>query len=462
MAVPVVLVVDDEASIRRTLREILEYEDYAVEEAEDGVIALEKLRAARFDVVLLDVKMPKKDGMEVLEAIAKEKIDVPVVMISGHGTIDTAVEATRLGAYDFVEKPPDLNRLLLTIRNAIDRGQLESENRRMRQTIVEQTTGALSPILGESSAIKAIKDTMERVAPTEARVLITGEPGTGKELVAKWIHRLSNRSEGPVVEVNCAAIPGELIESEMFGHEKGSFTGATKQRIGKFEQAHGGTLFLDEIGDMSLSAQAKVLRALQENSVTRVGGDRSIPVDVRVIAATNKDLLVQIGEKQFREDLYHRLSVILIHVPPLRERKGDIAVITENIADRIARRNGLEPKPFSKEALAALEQFEWRGNVRELHNVVERLTILSQGERITQLDVERYVLPGGSASNPIVGLLDRFDQFAEFRDNAEKLFIEHKLVQNEWNISRTAEAIGIQRSHLYNKMSKYDIQRGDE
>lgn len=462
MAVPVVLVVDDEASIRRTLREILEYEDYAVEEAEDGVVALEKLRASRFDVVLLDVKMPKKDGMEVLEAIAKEKIDVPVVMISGHGTIDTALEATRLGAYDFVEKPPDLNRLLLTIRNAMDRGQLKSENRRMRQTIVEQTTGALSPILGESSAIKAIKDTMERVAPTEARVLITGEPGTGKELVAKWIHRLSNRSEGPVIEVNCAAIPGELIESEMFGHEKGSFTGATKQRIGKFEQAHGGTLFLDEIGDMSLAAQAKVLRALQESTITRVGGDRPISVDVRVIAATNKDLLFQIGEKLFREDLYHRLSVILIHVPPLRERKGDIAVITENIADRIARRNGLEPKPFSKEALAALEQFEWRGNVRELHNVIERLTILSEGERITQLDVERYVLPGGSASNPIVGLLDRFDQFSEFRDNAEKMFIEHKLVQNEWNISRTAEAIGIQRSHLYNKMSKYDIKRGDE
>ena len=462
MAVPVVLVVDDEASIRRTLREILEYEDYAVEEAEDGVVALEKLRTTRFDVVLLDVKMPKKDGMEVLEAIAKEKIDVPVVMISGHGTIDTALEATRLGAYDFVEKPPDLNRLLLTIRNAMDRGQLKSENRRMRQTIVEQTTGALSPILGESSAIKAIKDTMERVAPTEARVLITGEPGTGKELVAKWIHRLSNRSEGPVIEVNCAAIPGELIESEMFGHEKGSFTGATRQRIGKFEQAHGGTLFLDEIGDMSLAAQAKVLRALQESTITRVGGDRPISVDVRVIAATNKDLLFQIGEKLFREDLYHRLSVILIHVPPLRERKGDIAVITENIADRIARRNGLEPKPFSKEALAALEQFEWRGNVRELHNVIERLTILSEGERITQLDVERYVLPGGSASNPIVGLLDRFDQFSEFRDNAEKMFIEHKLVQNEWNISRTAEAIGIQRSHLYNKMSKYDIKRGDE
>ncbi len=462
MAVPVILVVDDEASIRRTLREILEYEDFAVEEAEDGEEALGKLRAQRFDVVLLDVKMPKKDGLEVLAAIAKDQIDVPVVMISGHGTIDTAVEATRLGAYDFIEKPPDLNRLLLTIRNAMDRSQLESENRRMRQTIVEKVSGTLTPILGDSPGIKAIKETIERVAPTEARILITGEAGTGKELVAKWIHRLSNRSDGQVIEVNCAAIPSELIESELFGHEKGSFTGATKQRIGKFEQAHGGTLFLDEIGDMSLSAQAKVLRALQENTITRVGGDRSIPVDVRVIAATNKDLLNQIEENQFREDLYHRLSVILIHVPPLRERRGDVGVITENIAERIARRNGLEPKPFSKEALGALGQFDWRGNVRELHNVVERLTILSQGERITGVDVERYVHPGGSAANPIVGLLDRFEQFADFRDSAEKLFIEHKLMLNDWNISRTAESIGIQRSHLYNKMSKYEIQRGDE
>ena len=262
--------------------------------------------------------------------------------------------------------------------------------------------------------------------------------------------------------MNCAAIPSELIESELFGHEKGSFTGATKQRIGKFEQAHGGTLFLDEIGDMSLSAQAKVLRALQESTITRVGGDRSLPVDVRVIAATNKNLLQQIEEHHFREDLYHRLSVILFHVPPLRERRVDIPVLTESIAVRIARRNGLEPKPFSPDALAALQHFEWRGNVRELHNVVERLTILSQGERITQLDVERYVLPGGSTSNPILGLLDRYDQFADFRDNAEKLFIEHKLTQNDWNISRTAESIGIQRSHLYNKMGKYDISRGDE
>jgi len=462
MAVPVILVVDDEASIRRTLREILEYEDYAVEEAEDGEAALAKLRKDRFDVVLLDVKMPKVDGLEVLATMGKEHIDVPVVMISGHGTIETAVEATKLGAFDFVEKPPDLNRLLLSLRNAMDRGQLESENKRMRQTIVEKVSGELTPILGESPGIRSIKDTIERVAPTEARVLVTGEAGTGKELVAKWIHKLSHRNEGPVVEVNCAAIPSELIESELFGHEKGSFTGATKQRIGKFEQAHGGTLFLDEIGDMSLSAQAKVLRALQENTITRVGGDRSIPVDVRVIAATNKDLLAQIGEHEFREDLYHRLSVILIHVPPLRERRGDVPVITENIAERIARRNGLEPKPFTRDALTAMSNFDWRGNVRELHNVVERLTILSQGERITELDVERYVHPGGASGNPIIGLLDRFDQFSDFRDSAEKLFIEHKLTQNDWNISRTAEAIGIQRSHLYNKMSKYDISRDEE
>jgi len=462
VAVPSILVVDDEAAIRRTLREILEYEDWAVTEAENGEAALSALRLQPFDVVLLDVKMPKLDGLEVLAAMEKEGLGVPVVMISGHGTIETAVEATKLGAFDFVEKPPDLNRLLVALRNAMDRGQLEAENRRMRQTISERHASDLTPILGESAAIRHIKDTIDRVAPTEARVLITGEPGTGKELVAKWVHRQSSRADGPVVEVNCAAIPGELIESELFGHEKGSFTGATKQRIGKFEQAHGGTLFLDEIGDMSLSAQAKVLRALQENEITRVGGDRSIPVDVRVIAATNKDLLERTREGGFREDLYHRLSVILMHVPPLRDRRSDIPIIAEHIADRLARRNGLEPKAFTPEALSALEACEWRGNVRELHNVVERLTILSQGERITHLDVERYVAPAGSHVNPIMGLMDRFDQFQEFRDMAEKLFIEHKLSEFDWNISRTAEAIGIQRSHLYNKMDKYDIQRATD
>ncbi len=462
MAVPTILIVDDEASIRRTLKEILEYEDYAVDEAEDGEVALEKLKKNRYDVVLLDVKMPRRDGMEVLQITASEQPDLPVVMISGHGNIETAVEATKFGAYDFIEKPPDLNRLLLTIRNALDRGQLEAENQRMRQTIVERHATDLTPMLGESPALRQIKETIERVAPTEARVLITGEPGTGKELVAKWIHHYSRRSQGPVVEVNCAAIPSELIESELFGHEKGSFTGATKQRIGKFEQSHNGTLFLDEIGDMSLSAQAKVLRALQENQITRVGGDRPLPVDVRVVAATNKRLLDQIEQHEFREDLYHRLSVILIHVPPLRERRDDIPIITTHIAERIARRNGLEPKPFSSEALTGLKKFEWRGNVRELHNVVERLLILSPGDTISLADVDRYATPGGSISNPIMGMVDQFSQFSEFRDMAEKLFIENKLSLNDWNISRTAEAIGIQRSHLYNKMGKYDIQRSDD
>ncbi|RMH65948.1 MAG: sigma-54-dependent Fis family transcriptional regulator [Bacteroidetes bacterium] len=460
MATSTVLVVDDEPSIRRTLREILEYEGYEVDDAEDGPEALARLREGRYDLVLLDIKMPGQDGLEVLQILSEEMPELPVVMISGHGTIETAVEATRLGAFDFIEKPPDLNRLLLTVRNALDRGQLAVENRRMKQTIVEQHQGDLTPILGESPAIQRIKETIERVAPTEARVLITGEPGTGKELVARWIHHLSARRDGPIVEVNCAAIPGELIESELFGHEKGSFTGATKQRIGKFEQASGGTLFLDEIGDMSLSAQAKVLRALQENRIQRVGGDRSIPVDVRVLAATNKNLLDQIAENEFREDLYHRLSVILIHVPPLRERRDDIPIITRFFAERLARRNGLPPKPFSADALARLQQYDWRGNVRELHNVVERLLILSDGEEITARDVERYVQPGAAASNPILSLLDQYDAFSDFRDKAEELFILHKLEQFDWNISRTAEAIGIQRSHLYNKMNKYKIERG--
>ncbi|HEX7069561.1 MAG TPA: sigma-54 dependent transcriptional regulator [Rhodothermales bacterium] len=457
-----ILVVDDEVSIRRTLREILEYEDYTVDEAVDGDEAVEKIRENRYDLVLLDIKMPKKDGMEVLAEIGNELPDVPVVMISGHGTIETAVEATKLGAFDFVEKPPDLNRLLVTLRNAMDRGHLAVENQRMRQAIVEQQEGEITPILGASPAIKRIKDTIDRVAPTEARVLITGEPGTGKELVAKWIHHLSPRREAPMVEVNCAAIPSELIESELFGHEKGSFTGATKQRIGKFEQAEGGTLFLDEIGDMSLSAQAKVLRALQENRITRVGGDRSIPVNVRVVAATNKNLLDQIAANAFREDLYHRLSVILIHVPPLRERRDDIPTITQHFSERLSRRNGLAPKVFTDEALTKMKQFEWRGNVRELHNVVERLLILSEGERVTASDVDRYVGSASSTSNQMQDLMGQFEQFSDFRDMAEKMFIVRKLEEFDWNVSKTAESIGIQRSHLYNKMNKYGIERTED
>lgn len=459
---PTILIADDEASIRRTLREILEYEGYDVEEAVDGDAALEKARSGSVDLVLLDIKMPKRDGMEVLQALHDDDSSLPVVMISGHGTVETAVEATRLGASDFLEKPPDLNRLLVTVRGALERGQLKVENKRIKQVIADAETADLTPIVGESPAIGRIKDTVARVAPTEARVLITGEAGTGKELVARWVHHQSERKGGPLVEVNCAAIPSELIESELFGHEKGSFTGATKQRIGKFEQADGGTLFLDEIGDMSLDAQAKVLRALQESRITRVGGDRAISVNVRVIAATNKDLLEQIDANLFREDLYHRLSVILIHVPPLRERRSDIPDIAKFILGQVMRRNGMSDREFSQEALDRLKHLDWRGNVRELRNVVERLLILSEGERIEAPDVDRYVRPGGAGADPIGALMDQHDQFSDFRDAAEKVFIERKLEEFAWNVSKTAEAIGIQRSHLYNKLSKYGIERDEE
>jgi DNA-binding NtrC family response regulator len=456
---PTILVVDDEASIRRTLREILEYEDFAVEEAVDGQEALDMIEAHQYDLVLLDVKMPERDGMEVLEEIASSTADLPVVMISGHGTIETAVEATKLGAYDFIEKPPDLNRLLVTVRNAMDHGELEVQNRRMRQTISEHSTGDLPPIIGDSEEVQDIKETIERVGPTEARVLISGENGTGKELVAKWIHHRSERADAPMVEVNCAAIPSELIESELFGHEKGAFTGATKQRIGKFEQAHEGTLFLDEIGDMSLSAQAKVLRVLQEDEIERVGGERSISVDVRVIAATNKDLMEEIEEGNFREDLYHRIGVILIEVPPLRRRREDIPMLTEHGAERLARRNGLPPKAFTDEALDRLQQYNWRGNVRELYNVVERLLILADGDQIEVGDVEQFVQPGPASDRPEQALIEAYDDFTQARDQFEKQFIERKLDEHDWNVSQTAETIGIQRSHLYNKLNKYGIER---
>ena len=455
---PTVLIADDEPAIRRTLREILEFEGYAVEEAADGDEAFDKARDG-VDLVLLDIKMPKRDGMEVLQALHDAESTVPVVMISGHGTVETAVEATQLGAVDFLEKPPDLNRLLVTVRGALDRGQLQVENTRLKQVVRDQSGASdLTPIVGDSPAIARIQQTVARVAPSEARVLITGEPGTGKELVARHLHAQSSRAEGPLVEVNCAAIPSELIESELFGHEKGAFTGATKQRIGKFEQADGGTLFLDEIGDMSLDAQAKVLRALQENRISRVGGDRSIPVDVRVVAATNRDLLQRVDENRFREDLYHRISVILVHVPPLRERRGDIPGIAEYILGQVMRRNGMDGKSFSDDALDALRRQEWRGNVRELRNVVERLLILSDGDVISAEDVDRYVVPGGSSGAP-VGLIDRYDTLFEFRDQAEKLFIERKLDENDWNVSQTAELIGIQRSHLYNKLKDLGIER---
>ncbi|MFT6960913.1 MAG: DNA-binding NtrC family response regulator, partial [Flammeovirgaceae bacterium] len=376
-----ILIVDDEKSIRYTLREILEFEKYKVSEAEDGEQALEMFKKGDFDVALCDVKMPKMNGIELLEKVMEMGKEVQFIMISAHGDIETAVEATKKGAFDFIQKPPDLNRLLLAVRNATDKSTLVAETKVLRKRVYK-----VSEIIGESEAIAQVKSAIDKVAPTEARVLITGPNGSGKELVAKWLHAKSSREKAPLVEVNCAAIPSELIESELFGHEKGAFTSANKQRIGKFEQANGGTLFLDEIGDMSLSAQAKVLRALQENKITRVGGDKEIKVNVRVLAATNKNLKKEIKESNFREDLYHRLSVILIDVPALNERKDDIPLLTEKFLGDIANEYGEPVKKITPEAITEMQKADWTGNIRELRNVVERLIIMS-GVEITGADV---------------------------------------------------------------------------
>ncbi|MEO7801776.1 MAG: sigma-54 dependent transcriptional regulator [Ginsengibacter sp.] len=382
-----ILIIDDERSIRKTLGEILTYEGYTIDEAADGEEGLKKFKEKKFDLVLCDIKMPKLDGIEFLEKAKESNPDVPILIISGHGNIETAVDAVKKGAYDYIAKPPDLNRLLITLRNAMDKTKLVAETKVLKRKISKT-----QEIIGESAPIKKIKDTIDKIAPTEARVLITGENGVGKELVARWIHEKSNRSSSVIVEVNCAAIPGELIESELFGHEKGSFTSAIKQRIGKFEQANGGTIFLDEIGDMSLNAQAKVLRALQEGKITRVGADKDINVDVRVIAATNKDLLAEVENKNFRLDLYHRLGVIIVHVPSLNERATDIPLLVEKFLETIAADYGQPKKIIDKKALEALQQYNWSGNIRELRNVVERLIILS-GKAITMDDVAAYVLP---------------------------------------------------------------------
>lgn len=382
-----ILVIDDERSIRNTLKDILEYEQYEVELAEDGLKGLEKIKAGEYDVILCDIKMPGMDGIELLEKLTDLSSDIPVVMISGHGNIDTAVESIKKGAFDFIEKPLDLNRLLITIRNAMDKSNLVSETKILKKKVIKK-----NEIIGKSEAIRKVTELADRVAPTDARILITGSNGTGKELVARRIHEMSNRSSGPFVEVNCAAIPSELIESELFGHEKGSFTSAIKQRKGKFEQANGGTLFLDEIGDMSLSAQAKVLRALQENIISRVGSDGAIKVDVRVIAATNKNLSEEIEKANFREDLYHRLSVILIRVPPLNERLEDIPLLANYFIQQICAEYGMPLKTITEDAIRELQKIEWRGNIRELHNVIERLIILCD-KKITGADVLNYAAP---------------------------------------------------------------------
>lgn len=381
-----ILVIDDERSIRSTLKEILEYEGYQMDEAPDGMTALELAGKEKYDVILCDIKMPQMDGIEVLDRLLVMN-DTPVVMISGHGNIETAVDAIKRGAYDYIAKPLDLNRLLITIRNAMEKGSLLKETR-----VLKRKVSKTYEMIGESEPMQQIRTMIERVAPTDARVLITGGNGTGKELVARWLHEFSNRCEGPFVEVNCAAIPGELIESVLFGHEKGSFTSAIKQRKGDFEQASGGTLFLDEIGDMSLAAQAKVLRALQENKIMRVGGEKDIPVDVRVIAATNKNLVEEIEKRNFREDLYHRLSVILIHVPTLNERAEDIPLLANHFINDICESQGKPLLTFTDDAIKALQNIIWTGNIRELRNVVERLAILCD-MHITAADVEMYARP---------------------------------------------------------------------
>ncbi len=383
---PQILIIEDEAAIRRVLTKILseESDTYIVDEAEDGLVGIEKIKNEDYDLVLCDIKMPKMDGVEVLEAIKKIKPEIPVVMISGHGDLDTAVNTMRLGAFDYISKPPDLNRLLNTVRNALDRKELVVENKLLKKKVSKNYE-----MIGESQAISQIKEMIDKVSQTDARVLITGPNGTGKELVAHWLHQKSERSKGPMIEVNCAAIPSELIESELFGHVKGAFTSANKDRAGKFEAANGGTIFLDEIGDMSLSAQAKVLRALQESRIQRVGSDKDIKVDVRVVAATNKDLSKEIQEGKFREDLYHRLAVILIKVPALNDRREDIPLLVEYFSSKIANEQGISKKSFSKKAIKLLQVYDWTGNIRELRNVVERLIILG-GTEVSEADVKMF------------------------------------------------------------------------
>jgi two-component system nitrogen regulation response regulator NtrX len=447
------LVVDDEDSVRDVLRQLFEYEGHEVSVAGSGDEALRAVGRTAPDVVFLDVKMPGRDGLEVLDELRKLAPESHVIMISGHGTIHTAVEATRRGAYDFLEKPLDTDRLLLTLRNALQVRGLSASVERLRSEVE-----ARHEIVGASFAIRRVLERVELVAPTDARVLIRGENGTGKELVARAIHRLSRRADRAFVEVNCAAIPAELIESELFGHMKGSFTGAVQDRAGKFEQADDGTLFLDEVGDMSLAAQAKVLRALEEGRVTRVGGQGAREVDVRIIAATNKELEKEIEAGRFREDLFYRLNVVPIVVPPLRERREDIPMLAQHFATLMREKDGLPPREIGADALARLKELDWAGNVRELRNTVERLLILARGDRVTAADVDLI----GSRAGETAGLgseLLRAGTFQEFKDRAERAFLLQKLREHDWNVAETARELDMPRSNLYKKIDRYELKR---
>ncbi len=447
------LVVDDEKGIRDALVQLFEYEGHKVATAEDGRAGIEAAQKTHADVIFLDVKMPGMDGLDVLARMREDDPTALVVMISGHGTIETAVEATRKGAYDFLEKPLDTDRLLVTLRRALE---LKGLTRTMAD--LKNQVESRYEIVGTSFAVRQVLERVERVAPTEARVLVTGENGTGKELVARAIHRLSTRAQGPFIEVNCAAIPSELIESALFGHIKGSFTGAIADRAGKFEQADGGTLFLDEVGDMSLDAQAKVLRALEEGVVTRVGGSKGIHVDVRVVAATNKDLARAIADGVFREDLFYRLNVVPIHVPPLRERREDIPMLVQHFAELMAKRDGVTPRSFDAAAVERLMDLPWPGNVRELRNTVERLMILSAGDRVRAEDVDLLAAGKGQAHGATHEILSA-ETFSDFKDRAERAYIAQRLRENDWNVAETARRIDMPRSNLYKKIEKYGLTR---
>jgi two-component system, NtrC family, nitrogen regulation response regulator NtrX len=454
-----ILVVDDEAEIRRSVRMILEYEGYDVQEASSGPEALAIIERETPDLVFLDIKMSGMDGLDALQRIRQTNESLPVVIISGHGTVSTAVEATKLGAFDFIEKPLASERVLVTIRNALDQTRLQNENRTLKRAVEVR-----HQMVGESPALRHIWDAIKRAAPTNATVLLLGESGAGKELVARSIHRNSLRSRERFVQVNCAAIPEELIESELFGHEKGSFTGATEKQIGKFEQADRGTIFLDEVGDMSAKTQAKVLRVLQEGEVERLGSARTIKVDVRVIAATNKDLEAEIDKGSFREDLYFRLSVIPIRVPPLRDRREDIPALVRHFVDLFSRENNRRPQRFTPAALDYLQKARWKGNVRELRNSVERLLIMTPGDTIDVDDLREVVRvdakPSAASAEP--ANVDRPGTLREFKESAERAFLVDKLRENAWNISKTAEVIGTPRSNLYKKLEQYAITQEND
>ncbi len=448
-----VLIIDDEKEICESVKMILDYEGYQTDYSLLPSEGLTKIDSQSYSTLLLDIQMPEMNGFEVLKRVREKHFNLPVIIITAHGSIENAIKATKLGAFDFIEKPIDRDKLLISVRNAVDQNKLLLDNEEMKRTIFGE-----GKILGKSQAIQGILQLIEKVSPLDTRILISGENGTGKELVARAIHNKSLRKDKSFIEVNCAAIPNELIESELFGHEKGSFTGAVQQRIGKFELANKGTIFLDEVGDMSPQAQAKVLRVIEDGKLERVGGAKKIEVDVRIISATNKNLIEEISKEKFREDLYHRLNVIPINIPPLRERMEDIPIFVNHFSNEVTTKYKKPPVSFDDESIKFLQSMQWTGNVRELRNAVERIIIITDKRQITKKNVESLFVIGKAN---FIDLIDQSNSFQEFKEKAERAFILKQLKANDWNVSKTAEILDIQRSHLYNKMKKYEIERED-